>query len=76
VREVVVVGLPDADSGTPPDAATIVPPGPAFTEVGRTQTAGFTLVRFRAPSPQPVVPAALAGLDAPPGQAGVLTGAG
>jgi hypothetical protein len=33
-------------------------------------------VRFRAPSPQPVVPAALAGLDAPPGQAGVLTGAG
>jgi len=76
VREVVVVGLPDADSDRPPDAATIAPPTPAFTEVGRTQTAGFTLVRFRARSPQPVVPAALAGLDVPPGQVGVLTGAG
>jgi 4-amino-4-deoxy-L-arabinose transferase-like glycosyltransferase len=76
VREVVLLGLPDVESDTPPDAATIASPGPAFIEVGRTQTDSFTLVRFRAPSPQPVAPAALAGLDAPPGQAGVLTGAG
>ncbi|MDQ3608743.1 MAG: hypothetical protein M3459_07570, partial [Actinomycetota bacterium] len=76
VREVAVLGLPDDESNRPPDAATIAAPGPAFTEVGRTQTASFTLVRFRAPGPQPVAPAALAGLNAPPGQAGVLTGAG
>ena len=76
VREVVVVGLPDDDSARPPDPAAVASPGPAFTEVGRTQTDGFTLVRFRASSPQPVEPAALAGLDTPPGQAGVLMGAG
>jgi hypothetical protein len=76
VREIVVLGLPDDGSDTPPDAATIASPGPAFIEVGRTQTDGFTLVRFRAPSPQPVAPASAAGLDAAPGQAGVLTGTG
>lgn len=75
VREVVVVGLPDADSDKPPDAATVAPPGPAFTEVERTQTESFSLVRFRAPRPQPVAPA-LTDLAARPGQAGVLVGAG
>ena len=76
VREVVVVGLPDDDSDGPPDPAAVASPGPAFTEVGRTQTDAFTLVRFRAPSPQPVEPAALAGVSARPGQASVLTGTG
>lgn len=76
VREVVVVGLPDGDSDRPPDAATFASPGPAFIEVGRTQTDGFTLVRFRAPSPQPVEPPALADLDPRPGQVAVLRGAG
>jgi len=76
VREVVVLRLPDVDSDTPPDAATIASPGAAFIEVGRTQTDGFTLVRFRSATPQPVAPPALAGLEAPAGEAGVLVGAG
>jgi hypothetical protein len=52
---------------TPPRPRGNPLPGPGFVVAKRLETATFTVVRMRAPAPQPVAPGALAtGLDGRP----------
>jgi hypothetical protein len=56
VREIDVIG------NDRPPALTAPPPPAGFTQFARTRTASYLLVRYRAPTAQPVNPQQLAGL--------------
>jgi mannosyltransferase len=58
-----------AARGSPPRPPHSPLPGPGFAVAGRTEAATFTVVRMRAPAPQPLAPGVLTmGLDGRPAE--------
>ncbi|MGI9100747.1 MAG: glycosyltransferase family 39 protein [Solirubrobacteraceae bacterium] len=58
-----------AARGSPPRPRHSPLPGPGFEVAGRTEAATFTVVRMRAPAPQPLAPGVLTvGLDGRPAE--------
>lgn len=68
VREIVVIG-----NDRPPAFAPPAPAPAGFTEAGRTRTPSYLLIRYTAPAPRPVTPAALAATRLGPKPAAILS---